>query len=92
MAKTGPDQASQVETMEGFGEGARGAITVVWKDGSGAHIFSWEVREGKVVFYDPQSGKSLGDASDYFSRSKQRVHVMRMDNLDPSDQVRELLA
>jgi SPP1 gp7 family putative phage head morphogenesis protein len=81
-----------VETAESFGEGARGAITVVWKDGSGAHIFGWEVRGGKVVFYDPQSGKSLGDAADYFARGRQRVHLIRLDNLTPTDAVKELLA
>lgn len=73
-------------------EGARGAVTVVWKGRrSGSHIFTVEKRDGELVFLDPQTGKELGDGSSYWDRAQNHVYVFRLDDLTPTPDARNFL-
>lgn len=83
--------SQMLERASSFGEGARGGITIVWKDSGAAHSFSWEIQNGQPVFFDAQSGKSLGDGSAYLKDAKERVHIFRMDDLPVTDSLRGAL-
>ena len=59
---------------EKFSEDGIYEIYCAWKGGS-AHVFCAEVSEGKIRFFDPQTGKD--DASNYIQSMKaNRVGVM----------------
>lgn len=63
---------------EKFSEDGIYEIYCAWKGGS-AHVFCAEVSEGKIRFFDPQTGKD--DASNYIQSMKaNRVGVIRIDN------------
>lgn len=77
------------EKILSFGEGSRGGVFVVWDGRSWGHYFSWEVKDGNVMFVDPQNNKL--DCSDYFSRVKPSSIVFgRWDNLEMSDKVKDI--
>lgn len=61
-----------------LGEGARGCITVQWKEGGG-HIFNWEVRDGKVHWIDAQTHRER-DLADWRYRVKAHVYWVRLDD------------
>jgi hypothetical protein len=48
-----------------MGNGARGSIFVLWKNRTLGHYFSWEVKDGDVLFVDGQTGKTY--VTSYFS-------------------------
>lgn len=63
---------------EKFKEDGIYEIYCAWKGGS-AHVFCAEKVEGKVRFFDPQTGKD--NASSYIQNMKSdRVGVIRIDN------------
>jgi hypothetical protein len=74
-----------------WGEGGRGIIYAAWMDsyGGGAHVFSVEVKDGKILYLDPQSNnKDFGAGEDpnknwkmRFSPSK-ALMALRVDNTD----------
>lgn len=83
---------SQLEAkILAWGEGARGIVYAAWmkKYNGGAHVFSVEVKDGKILYLDPQSGKAnYGSGLDpnfnwkmRFSPSKS-LGAMRVDNAD----------
>lgn len=75
-----------IEKLPNFGEGARGSIFVQWKNTSYGHFFSWEVKNGQVMFIDGQNGNV--NAIDYFKDIKPTKTVcLRWDNLEPSDMI-----
>lgn len=73
-----------------WGPGARGHVIVRWSRGGG-HIYNVEVgRDGVPVFYDAQNGTVLADG-DYLDRASQ-VFVARVDDLEPSDLLLDLVS
>lgn len=64
-------------------DGARGFISVVWKGDKNAHIYNWEKINGKIEYFDAQSGRILGDGIERFKQtSKNRgVYMARVDDL-----------
>lgn len=83
------DQAAEIERiMLGWGEGARAEIRVAWDTGSMGHVFAAEVKDGKVLFVDPQSGSR--DVRHYFNYAKpSSVEYGRIDNLVPTEGILE---
>ncbi|MDD3020938.1 MAG: minor capsid protein [Alphaproteobacteria bacterium] len=75
-------QASEIaDSMLKWGDGARAEIRVEWDGGNSGHVFVAEVKDGKVLFLDPQNGKV--DVENYFDSAKpSRVEFGRLDNLD----------
>ena len=78
----------EAEILKKFPDGARGSVTLFWTQGGG-HAFNWERLGGKIQFVDAQTHEI--DVSRYFEQSKD-VHIMRLDNLEPSAAVKEYLA
>jgi hypothetical protein len=71
-----------------MGNGARGSIYVLWKNRTLGHYFSWEVKDGDVLFVDGQTGKT--DVSYYFSLVQpSKTICVRWDNLEPSDMIKD---
>lgn len=54
QAVTGAFNGLEQEILQ-YGEGARCAISTEWKGKDWGHMFFAEVREGKIVYVDPQS-------------------------------------
>lgn len=74
-------------------EGGRGAITVEWKGrGAGAHIFSVEKRNGKLIFTDPQTGQVGEEPENYFRNARPKVFALRLDDKEINDDLKEFLA
>jgi hypothetical protein len=42
--------------LHNSGDGTRGTVKVIWKYG-GAHVFNYDIKDGKVHYYDGQNGK-----------------------------------
>ncbi len=73
--------------MQEWGDGARAIVRVRWKHGGG-HVFIAEQLDGETRFIDPQTGRT--DASSYFERVKKNgTYVMRIDNLEFTDRIKE---
>ena len=73
----GPNSA---EAMDGvFPDGARGLIEAGWASNPGAHIWSWEARDGRIQYLDPQSGEL--DARHYFKHIESGT-MWRVDDAD----------
>lgn len=64
--------------VEKLGEGARGSITCSWS-GGGAHIFNWEVIDGKMTLWDAQPGRRV-EFDTWRNRIKGRVFWARLDD------------
>jgi SPP1 gp7 family putative phage head morphogenesis protein len=60
-------------------DGARGGITVQWRSG-GAHIFNWEVVDGRVVWVDAQTGRTPSLESLKERVKQSRISWFRMDD------------
>lgn len=91
------DTANQIKKQ---GEGARGVLVVGWSSNfdpnirtRAFHAMNYEVKDGKVKYYDAQSrnsseyddGDEIGTFFDYVD--PRDVYVMRTDNLQLSDKV-----
>lgn len=78
-----------------WGDGARGWVTVDWKSaatgapGAGGHIFSTRVIDGRVVYDDPQNGRS--DVGYYFDHAKPTIQVVRVDDQLPTYDVTDMI-
>ena len=69
-------------------DGARGSLFVRWKGRQVGHFFSWEVKDGKVLFIDAQNGNM--DAVKYFNMiCPDSVICVRWDNLNPTDLIKD---
>lgn len=78
------DYASKcVKSISSLGEGARGVACVMWGASSGGHATAFEVKNGKVHMYDPQSGNEYSDVNKYFERSWD-CKIARLDNIKPN--------
>lgn len=70
-------------------DGSRYYVWGQWKTGGGWHIWSAEMRDGAIHFFEPQTGKSLG-VKGYTGRAK-KVSYCRVDDLDLIDGVVDLV-
>lgn len=70
--------------MSIFGDGARAEVRVSWKNANGAgHVFVAEQKNGRTVYYDPQSG--VEDCQEYFDYAADgETTFVRIDNAEPS--------
>ena len=76
-----------IEQMEKWGNGSRAIVRVQWKSGGG-HVFIAEQVDGKTIFIDPQTNKN--DVEWYFNSAKKtETYVMRIDNLEFTDLIKE---
>lgn len=74
------------------GEGARGAVAAAWKNQDSAHIWNWEVRDGKVVWVDAQPGYVLDDNQKFMRELKaENARWVRLDNKPLTEGVRSML-
>lgn len=66
-------------------DGARGFVNVFWKKG-GAHIYNWEVRDGKLWYIDAQPGREWDAVNDtYEDRANSYIYVVRVDEIEETD-------
>lgn len=77
------------DLVKSWNDGQRGFIIVQWKR-DGGHIFAVHNDDGKVRYLDPQSGEEW-DASVFQRVAARKAFVVRSDDLDISDQARELI-
>lgn len=85
------NKGSGKREIEGYikqwGNGSRAVIRVKWK-GGGGHVFVAENIEGKIRYYDPQSGDN--DCSRYFQDAREgKSTITRVDNLAPSEHIKD---
>lgn len=64
--------------MRAFGNGARAAVSVKWKKRRAGHVFIAVNENGKIKYYDPQSGKIGYNGLDRAKPDK--TMVLRIDN------------
>jgi hypothetical protein len=76
------------DTMNGYGDGARAVVYVVWKGARSAHVFMAEQQGGKTVYMDPQTGRHVNIDNYLNSAIKGRTEISRIDNLKPSDYIK----
>lgn len=72
-----------IKSIAKMGDGARGIACVMWGASSGGHATAFEVKNGKVRMYDPQSGTEYKDVGNYFMRTWD-CKVARLDNIKPN--------
>lgn len=73
--------------MKQWGNRSRAVIRVKWR-GGGGHVFVAENIEGKIRYYDPQSGDN--DCSGYFRDAREgKSTITRVDNLAPSEHIKD---
>lgn len=73
-----------ISTVGNWPENARAEIAVTWKGSSKGHVFVAEKENGKIRFYDVQSGEKI--SSKIFSYVEEGKTIFwRIDNLEPSD-------
>lgn len=71
-----------IKSLTSMGDGARGVACVKWGLSEGGHATAFEVKNGKVHMYDPQSGDEYSDVGRYFMRTWD-CKVARLDNIKP---------
>lgn len=84
-----PDHSMFTDWMTNQPEGARGFVTVSWKQGGG-HVFNWEVIKGKVVYIDAQPNKenpAITFRSWATKAKKGSMAAVRMDDKIPNTNV-----
>lgn len=76
------------------GSGARGAISVNYKDNWGGHALNYEIdSSGKLFFIDAQTQKVINNPVDYIADRVVSFNTSRLDNLEiNSDTIRRVLS
>lgn len=73
-----------ISTARNWPENARAEVAVAWKGSSKGHVFVAEKENGKIRFYDVQSGEKM--SSKIFAHVEEGETLFwRIDNLEPSD-------
>lgn len=75
--------------MSAYGDGTRGIVSVVWKDGSGGHVFNVEQVKGKTLYIDAQVGAKYEAKNLYRNIQTDKVFFFRTDNLRFSDRAKK---
>lgn len=70
-----------IRNIEKQGEGARGNIMVTWASG-GAHSMIYEVKNGKAIIKDGQTGEIYNNPEDILQYTVVNSYA-RLDNIDP---------
>jgi hypothetical protein len=71
--------------LKRFGDNAEGVCSVQWKNSNSGHIFNWDIKDGKVSFFDAQNGWGDDIVSSRFWRaidSQGNLQIARLDGLD----------
>lgn len=77
--------------MDGWGNGSRGIVTVAYGGTNIGHAFNVEYHNGKLHYYDAQTGAKYDPARVFNHVDPKSVKVMRTDNLSLNDDVRNMV-
>ena len=84
-------EESLVNKMKSYGEGSRAIVRVQWNNRKGGHVFNAEYKNGKMIYRDAQTGKSV-NTQHYLSMARpQSVGLVRTDNLKLSYRIRNFV-
>ena len=65
-----------------WGDGSRGIVRVQWKHGNCGHVFNFVRSNGKTLYFDAQTGRSV-DLQEYLASAKpSKTLISRTDNLE----------
>lgn len=73
-----------------YGEGTRGMIIGVRGSGGG-HVFNWEVENGKVKFYDGQTGTSGMTPGQITAKYKGAIYTERLDDKTFTENIKKFV-
>lgn len=73
-----------LKAAESWQNGARAEITVIWKNKRKGHVFAAEKVNGKIEFYDVQSGEKFSQEI-FDGVEENKTKFWRIDNLELSD-------
>lgn len=81
------------KAIESEGKNSRGIVTIMYQSGrydlsSSGHAFNYEVKDGRVSFYDAQSKKADCDRTFSFANPESYTYI-RTDNKIPSNDIGE---
>lgn len=62
---------------------SRGAVYATWKGMNAGHVVSYEVKNGKPILYDTQSGDIYRNPKELFDNSAVDTGFIRLDNKEP---------
>lgn len=80
-----------VNKMKSYGDGSRAVVYVRWNGNEGGHVFNTEYKNGKMLYRDAQTGKSV-NIQHYLSMARpQSVGLVRTDNLRFSYRIRNFV-
>lgn len=70
-----------------FGDNVSGVVSVEWKRGGG-HAFNWQIKDGKVSFYDGQANRDDSVVSKYWQMINQNGSLIlaRLDNANVKEE------
>lgn len=71
------------KALEKEPNGSRGAAFCSWSGGSGGHVVAYEIKNGKPILMDAQTGTKYSKVSDLFD-DVEDTSYMRLDNIDPN--------
>ena len=77
--------------MKSYGNGARGVISITYKNSRIGHVFNVEQRKGKTYFVDAQDGKRVWAKNFMDIVDKSTVTLTRIDNLRLSDRAKNFV-
>lgn len=78
-----------ISKMSNWGEGSRGIVHI--SKGRAGHVFNVEYRGGKLYYYDAQHNERYDPARVFDHCTKSAVKVTRVDNLQISKNVQDLV-
>ena len=64
-------------------EGSRGAAFCSWGDGGGGHVVAYEIKNGKPILMDSQTGTKYNKIEDLFDNVSDTSFI-RLDNIEPN--------
>jgi len=78
------------DKMHQYGDGSRAVIQILYR-GGGGHVFNVENHGGRIVYVEAQTGKVKDMAFTMKSVKTESVNIVRVDNLRPSDRMRNFV-
>ena len=75
--------------MSNWGNGSRAIVEV--NNGRGGHVFNVEYRNGKLNYYDAQTNSRYDPKRVFNHVNKRTVRIVRTDNLEIGDNVRDMV-
>ena len=73
--------------IESEGANTRGIVSISYREGTSGHAFNYEVKNGKVTFYDGQVKHNVDYT--FINANPASLSYMRTDNLQPADNIGE---